>query len=552
MSSIDFSPKEILKKLLVHSDLEFNVVYLLLRSIVEEDKKGLSNLTFLKCRLEQLGFSNSDIKWFFLAILQYKKNVFNTFLFHEYDSQFFSDALATFSGETYNEFDSILSRNNYKPELFINIKILGKVALGHAWSGTSVNTVIFRQESIVTIDKIQFTAFYASPSILRIISRNTVTGSVATYDLEGTYRLQDAHNSISIGIDRDRYIHISYEHHGSRLKYRRTEKPLCISSWTSELSMTSNKEDKVTYPTFILPENESPLMMLYRDGNWRSGTAYLKWYDENTLCWYDYPHPILSGATNSPWTSNAYWNNPVKDSYGNLHLSYCWRTDYFDESLLVNNINIGYAVSYDDGFHWYSSNNKGYKLPITQVNSEVICPIPPCSNLMNQTSMVVDSKGSPHVITYANDRTGVPQYLHIYYNGHEWVKNVVSNHTTKFNIQGGGTLPVPISRPEVLIDEYDNLYIIHSGIETEYKLSLTFLQAPLYIFRNENIQQLYDYPVGFSEPVVDKKRWYSEGILSLFVQYNEQPTGDLTERSFQLSSRASIVDLKISINRKNK
>lgn len=427
----------------------------------------------------------------------------------------------------------------------VSTEIINELPLGLGFANTSVNTVIFRSEGILTIDDVQIAAFYLNRNTLRIIKRDLVNDTIENFDLDGEYNLSDAHNSISIGYDRSKRIHLSYDHHSSKLRYRRSLKPKSIDNWTSEIPMTLSNEIKVTYPSFILPKGNAPLMMLYRDGSWKSGTAFLKWYDEHLQKWVDCPNVILSGSANSPWTSNAYWNKPVRGKNGDLHLSYCWRTDYFEDSQYVNNVNIGYAVSYDDGFSWLTSNGKKYKLPITQVNSETIYALPPCSNLINQTNMALDSLGRPHIVTYANDEEQIPQYKHIFFDGKAWKSQNISSRTRKFNLEGGGTLPIPISRPDLVIDDDDNIFVVHSSEGHARELMLTALFAPNYEYSSLSTQVLYSYSIGYAEPILDKCRWHNEKILSLLVQKNEQPIGDLEREKHEMNEPLTIVDIKI-------
>jgi hypothetical protein len=413
----------------------------------------------------------------------------------------------------------------YEPE------ILKKIDLGDAWAGNSINTVIFRHHAIFTAEKNQYMAFYVDNKTLRVIKRCLQINTIEQSDIAGEYNLKDAHNSISLGIDRAGHIHICYDHHGNQLNYRRSLQPHDINGWTDQLPMTGKNEQKVTYPTFILPHNHSPLLILYRDGNWKQGTAYLKYYDEALQSWFDYPNSILSGSNNKPWTSNPYWNHPVMDQDGCLHLSFTWRIDYYSEEQLITNLNIDYAKTHDNGFNWFTSQDQPYKLPITQVNSETVWPIAPGSNHINQTSMALDSKGYPHIVFYANDSQKIPQYQHLWFNGTQWRCKIISNHQTTFKLAGGGTLKIPISRPEIVIDSNDNVIVIHRGSETQQKLTATILQIPEYDFAPEQQYTLWGESVGQAEPIIDRIRWQQEQVLTLLVQNNDQPDGDIAHKN---------------------
>lgn len=418
--------------------------------------------------------------------------------------------------------------------------------LGLAWAGSTINTVIFRHHGVITHAGYQFTAFYVSDDTLRLVRRCLPTDEIDTFDLQGSYNLRDAHNSISLGVDRHGFVHMSYDHHGTQLKYRRSEEPLSIQAWTVELPMTGAHEERVTYPCFIQPPEsrpDLPLMLLYRDGVWNRGTARLKVYDEAARAWTDRPAPVLSGADQKPWTSNAYWNHPVFGSDGVLHLSFVWRTDSLGPQQRINNINVCYAKSHDCGITWLTSLGQPYRLPITQVNAEAVHAVSPGSNLINQTSMALDSKNRPHVAFYSNDAQGIPQYQHLWFDGKAWHHSTISRRDRAFNLAGGGTLRIPISRPELLIDKSDNLLVIYRGDLTHDRMTVTRLLAPDYRHEAGLSATLWDHDLGFSEPIIDRIRWRQEELLTMLLQRNDQPDGD---RTYELRmAPAMLIDFKI-------
>jgi len=418
------------------------------------------------------------------------------------------------------------------------------IDLGEAWAGNSINTVIFRHHGLVTYKSYQYTAFYIDEKNLRIIKRNLLSNEVEEQEIRGNYNLKDAHNSISLGIDRHGFLHISYDHHGNKLNYRRSQKPEDISEWSELLPMTGYNEERVTYPTFILPTEHTPLLMLYRDGNWKQGSAYIKYFDESLEQWFDYPSSILSGSEDKPWTSNAYWNHPSINKNGVLHLSYTWRTDYFSDEQLISNINIDYAKSFDGGLNWVTSIDQPYKLPITPTNSETVWPISPGSNHINQNSMALDSKGFPHIVFYANDVKGIPQYQHLWFDGEQWQRSYVTQRTRSFNLCGGGTLEIPISRPEIVINKDDTVFIIYRAEETEQKLVANYQNAPRYECVPDQIISLWEEAIGNAEPILDRSRWQQEQVLTLLVQYNQQPNGDIHHH--KIKSAIRIVDIQFN------
>lgn len=425
----------------------------------------------------------------------------------------------TYSGDVAEE--SKARRRNY-----FKVIEMYRQDLGLGWAANTINTVIFRHHGILTHGNRQSLAFYVDEHTLRLVQRDLSTGILKTNDISGDYNLRDAHNSISLGVDRAGHLHISYDHHASKLRYRRSTCPHSIADWTDELPMTHHSEAKVTYPTFILPHDNYPLTLLYRDGGHDKGTARIKTYDEENLAWTDHPLPILSGAEQKPWTSNAYWNHPAVGTDGTLHLSFVWRTHTLGEEERINNINIGYACSSDNGITWFTSRQRPYRLPITQVNAETIHAVSPGSNLINQTSMALDSYNRPHIVFYADDPNGIPQYQHLWFDGKAWHNQVISNRHQPFNLHGHGTLQVLISRPEILIDRDDNVYVIYRGDMSQNKMAAILLSAPDYTWSADSQRPLWDEDVGFAEPLIDRSRWQRDNILSLLLQHNDQPNHD--------------------------
>lgn len=414
--------------------------------------------------------------------------------------------------------------------------------LGEAWAGNTINTVAFRHHGILSHQGKQVTAFYVDERTLRLVQRDLETGFIQNYDLIGQYNLYDAHNSISFGIDRANHLHICYDNHTTQLRYRRGTRPNDIMEWTDELRMTGESEDRVTYPTFIQPHHGFPLTLLYRDGSQNDGTARLKSYDEISDRWHDHPQPVLSGRDSKPWTSNAYWNHPAVGRDGSLHLSFVWRVNSFGDAKLINNVNIGYARSLDYGISWTTSKGQRYQLPITQVNAEIVYPVPPGSNLINQCGMALDSRDRPHIVFYADDLNGIPQYQYLRYDGKQWHHQIVSQRTKPFTLKGRGTLRIPISRPEILVDFEDNVYLITRGDHSRGRMVATMLAAPDYVWSESNTKVLWDEDLGFAEPVIDRVRWEQDNVLTLLIQYNEQPDHDMGCRP--QSGRVTLLDVK--------
>lgn len=415
--------------------------------------------------------------------------------------------------------------------------------LGDAWAG---NIVTPRHHGILTYSNTQYIAFYVDTHTLRLVQRDLASDTLKTFDLPGEYNLRDIHNSISMGIDRNGHLHISYSHHATQLRYRRSINQGDIGAWTEELPMTAAAEETVMCAIFILPRHGFPLTLLYCDGMHDKGTARIKTYDEATQTWSNHPQPILSGSGQVPWASNAYWSHPAVGTDGSLHLSFVWHTYNSGEKQHINNINIGYACSYDNGLTWQTSRKHPYKLPITLVNAETIHSLSPSSNFFNQTSMALDSHNRPHIAFCASDSDGILQYQHLWFDGKVWHHQIFSSRTETFSQQGDDMLQIPISRPEIVIDRQDNVFIITRSDYTGNRMAATCLLAPDYRYLPDSIQILCNQDLGFAEPIIDRSRWQQVNVLTLLFQKNQQPSGGVDLQSFQKS--VNILDVNLIFN----
>jgi hypothetical protein len=310
------------------------------------------------------------------------------------------------------------------------------------------------------------------------------------------------------------------------LRYRRSKHPWNISEWTDEIAMTGLNEYSLTYPAFIVPRNNDSslpskeLLFIYRDGRSGNGDVCIKKFTPSLLTWKDMKPCLLVGRGQSPWTSNAYINHPAIDSTGSIHLSYVWRALFLGKKKIINNIGIDYAVSNDWGKTWQTSLGIKYRLPITQVNSETVYAVSPANNLINQTSSAIDSDNNPHIVYYSNDYQGIPQYQHVWFDGQKWNHSFSSKRTKSFSLQGGGSLDIPISRPEIIIDKADRVYLIYRGDLSNQKMAITRFLPPNYDLKNSSTKILWSKEHGSAEPVIDRLRWEKEQILSMFIMKN--------------------------------
>lgn len=411
---------------------------------------------------------------------------------------------------------------NYQPDKLVlaNAQTLSEV--GPGYSRTSVNTTVFRQSSVVTYGDTQYVAYYDTTCHLVIGKRTLGTDHWTLSQSQYTGHCQDAHNIISLGIDGDGFLHVSFDHHGNKLKYCKS-----VSSGSLELGelipMTGLDEDDVTYPEFYNMEDGN-LLFAYRSGSSGRGNLVLNRYITRLKQWarLHIEHPVIIDGQDQ---RNAYWQLFV-DRRGTIHLSWVWRETWHVET----NHDLCYARTRDGGKTWEKSTGEKYTLPITAANAEYAFRIPQGSELINQTSMTADEDGNPYIATYWRDADSrVPQYRLVYCDSAGWHMNQVGRRTQPFSLSGGGTKSIPIARPR--------LAIAKDSISGNYRAC--------YIFRDEergrkvsvaettdlkegkwDIRDLTSFSVDAWEPSFDSVLWERQNLLHIFVQHTAQGDGE--------------------------
>jgi hypothetical protein len=228
----------------------------------------------------------------------------------------------------------------------------------------------------------------------------------------------------------------------------------------------------VTYPRF-LNDGQGRLFFVYRQGGSGSGDNYIHQYDAKHSSWRrmgatslfsrDGTYPAWENST----SRNAYLNDVLFDDASRLHVTWTYRET---GRTWASNHDLHYAYSDDGGIRW--ENNAGKAIadladddPISLTDDGItVHGIPVYSWLMNQTTMVVDSKNRPHVITYHlpepfrpdvvqhNPPESVAERLRMF---HYW-------RDAKGQWRGGEPLVPLRKRPGVVFDPHDNMIVYYA------------------------------------------------------------------------------------------
>src|SRR5690554_3873809 len=94
--------------------------------------------------------------------------------------------------------------------------------VGLGWAGNTINTVVFRRNSVVSDRNWQYVAYYDSTGHVVLARRNSSGGPWEVKQTPYKGNINDAHNSISIMLDGNGYLHMSCDHHTTMLRYSRS------------------------------------------------------------------------------------------------------------------------------------------------------------------------------------------------------------------------------------------------------------------------------------------------------------------------------------------
>ncbi|MEO6229505.1 MAG: BNR repeat-containing protein [Ferruginibacter sp.] len=396
----------------------------------------------------------------------------------------------------------------------LNVKL---IAVDSGWAANSVNTTVFRKNSLASHGDTQFIAFYNQQQYVVLGKRKLGSNKWILKQTQYKGNTADAHNVISLAIDGKGYLHLSWDHHNDPIRYCKSVSPGSLEL-TDKMPMTNQIEQLVSYPEFYnLPNGD--LLFFFRNGESGQGNLVINYYNSNTGVWKQLQSNLVDGEGQR----NAYWQACV-DKKGAIHISWVWR----ETGDVASNHDLCYARSLDGGISWEKSSGEKYTLPITKATAEYTAVIPQNSELINQTSMTADESGHPYIATYYRDSgTMVPQYHVVFFDGKRWVINNTGFRKTAFSLKGVGTKRIPIARPQILTWQKNknlSVALVFRDEERGSKVSLAICNDLKK--GGWQLEDLTQESVGSWEPSYDTELWKHKKILNLFVQHTEQIDGE--------------------------
>lgn len=382
-----------------------------------------------------------------------------------------------------------------------------------AWAGSSVNMLANQSSTLLTAGEYQYAAFYAADTHLVLARRALKDEHWEILKSQYTGNVADAHNTVSIAVDGEGFLHVAWDHHANPLNYCRSIKPGSLELGP-KTKMTGLLEETVTYPLFF-NHPDGGLLFLYRDGRSGKGNVVLNRYDLKTHQWRQVHENLIDGEG----ARSAYLAATL-DAKGAMHLAWNWR----DTPDVSTNHDLCYAKSLDGGQTWTTARGASLTLPITAASAEYALRIPQMSTMMNPPSLAADAAGHPLIVTYwAPAGTHVPQFHLVRFDGTQWSVSSITQRTRPFGLAGTSTKRPPISRAAVFAGKKE-AGIIYRDDERGGRIILS-LCDDLNDSRWHETELTTD-SVDAWEPSIDTAQWRRFNQIHLLVQKVHQLDGN--------------------------
>lgn len=315
--------------------------------------------------------------------------------------------------------------------------IVQTIKIDSVWAGHPVGFCL------LTHGQRQYIAYYNAERSMVVGQRNLDEDQFSLYVMPRTSRETsggtstvlgwDSHNSVTLGIDKDGYIHLSGNMHVHPITYFKSTKPGDISTLVQEMALVGSNEKRCTYPHFMKTK-EGELLFHYRDGGSGNGNEIYNIYSCETNSWsrmLDVP------LTDGQGLMNAYQTQPTVMEDGWYHVYWVWR----DTPDCSTNHDLSYMKSLDLK-HWYNAFGEPFELPATLDKSLVIVdPIPVKGGIINLAAKLCLDDNNQAVFAYHKyDSVGNLQFYTAHTEKDKWVYTQVTNWDYRWEFSGNGSI----------------------------------------------------------------------------------------------------------------
>jgi hypothetical protein len=252
----------------------------------------------------------------------------------------------------------------------------------------------------------------------------------------------DSHNYVTLGIDRDGFIHLSGNMHVHPVTYFRSTRPNDISTVEQIMELVGTEEDRCTYPHFLLSK-ESELIFHYRDGGSGNGNEIYNIYDPENKTW---ARLLDTPLTDGQGLMNAYQSQPTVMHDGWYHVYWVWR----DTPDCSTNHDLSYMKS-PDLKNWFNAYGDPIELPATlDKKSVIVDPIPAKGGIINLAAkLCLDDKNRPVFVYHKYDLVGNLQLYSAWLKNDKWQYTLLTDWDYRWYFSGNGSI-----NSEVVIKDF--------------------------------------------------------------------------------------------------
>lgn len=320
--------------------------------------------------------------------------------------------------------------------------IVQTIKIDSVWAGHPVGFCLY------TNGNRQYIAYYNAERRTVVGQRNLDEDAFQLFALPATDRETaggtstvvgwDSHNFLTLGIDKEGFIHLSGNVHVNPLTYFRSTAPNDISTLEQIFEMVGTEEKRTTYPHFMLTK-EGELLYHYRDGGSGNGNEIYNIYSCETKTW---KRLLDTPLTDGQGLMNAYQTQPTVMKDGWYHMYWVWR----DTPDCSTNHDLSYMKS-PDLKNWYNAYGEQIKMPATiDERSLIVDPIPPKGGIINLAAkMVLDDKNQPAFVYHKYDTIGNIQFYTAHLQNKKWEYKQITDWDYRWEFSGNGSINTEVN-----------------------------------------------------------------------------------------------------------
>ena len=315
--------------------------------------------------------------------------------------------------------------------------IIQTIKIDSVWAGHPVGFCLY------TRGNRQYIAYYNAERRTVVGQRNLNDDKFQLFVLPATSRETaggtstvvgwDSHNFLTLGVDKEGFIHLSGNVHVNPLTYFRSKKTNDITTLEQVFEMVGTEEKRTTYPHFMLTK-EGEMLYHYRDGGSGDGNEIYNIYNTETKTW---KRLLDTPLTDGQGLMNAYQTQPEMMKDGWYHMYWVWR----DTPDCSTNHDLSYMKS-PDLKNWFDAFGNPIRLPATlDQKSLIVDPIPVEGGIINLAAkMVLDEKNNPVFVYHKFDEKGFTQLYSAQIQGKKWIYKQITNWDYRWFFSGGGSI----------------------------------------------------------------------------------------------------------------